>query len=226
MVSKNYMYRLFGRSPVKPLQSHMEIVLECVRELIPFFEAVSMKDEIRTVEIQKKISKLENDADKLKRDLRQHLPTGLLMPVPRSDLLEIVRLQDQIANIAKDIAGIMVGRNMAFPDNMGKLFIEYLTRCVEAVEQADKTVNELDELVETGFGGSEVDLVKSMVQKLDHIEADTDKIQVKIRATLFKIEKNLPPVDVMFLYRIIEWIGDIADQAQRVGSRLEIMLAK
>jgi len=43
---------------------------------------------------------------------------------------------------------------------------------------------------------------------------------------LFDIEKQLPPIDVMFLYRIIELTGDIGDMAERVGRRLELMLAR
>lgn len=226
MVSKSYMYRLFGHSPVKPLQTHMEKVLVCTQELIPFFEAVIAEDSAAAKTIQKNISKLEKDADKLKKDLRLHLPTGMMMPVPRSDLLDLLRLQDQVANKAKDIAGIMIGRKMVFPEGMGLLFMEYVKRCVDAAAQANKTVNELDELVETGFRGSEVDLVKSMIKELDRIESDTDKLQIKIRSTLFKIENELPPVEVMFLYKVIEWVGDLADQSQRVGSRLELMLAK
>ncbi|MFP5507036.1 MAG: DUF47 family protein, partial [Gammaproteobacteria bacterium] len=49
---------------------------------------------------------------------------------------------------------------------------------------------------------------------------------VRVRAELFKRETELPPVDVMFLYRVIDWIGDLADLSQRVGSRLELMLAR
>jgi predicted phosphate transport protein (TIGR00153 family) len=226
MVAKNYMYRLFGQSPVKPLQKHMEIVVQCAQELVPFFEAVVAQDDASVKEKQKKISKLEKDADKLKRDLRLHMPTGMWMPVPRADLLEVLRQQDQVANRAKDIAGIMVGRKMRLPEGMGELFLAYVQRSVDAAVQANVTVNELDELVETGFSGSEVDLVKGMVKELDRIESDTDKLQIKIRATLFKKEKDLPPVDVMFLYNIIDWIGDLADEAQRVGARLELMLAK
>lgn len=226
MVTKNYMYRLFGHSPVKPLQTHMEKVVVCVKELVPFFEAVNKGDHTEAKVLQKNISKLEKDADKLKKDLRMHLPTGLMMPVSRTDLLEVLRLQDQVANKAKDIAGIMIGRKMVFPDDMRPLFMEYLLRCVDAANQALVTVNELDELVETGFRGAEVELVKSMLKKLDKIESETDKLQIKTRSTLFKIEKELPPVDVMFLYKIIEWIGDLADLSQRVGSRLQMMLAR
>ncbi|MGL5496478.1 MAG: TIGR00153 family protein, partial [Aeromonas sobria] len=27
-------------------------------------------------------------------------------------------------------------------------------------------------------------------------------------------------------YKILEWVGDLADQAERVGARLELMLAR
>ncbi len=40
------------------------------------------------------------------------------------------------------------------------------------------------------------------------------------------IEDGLNPVDIMFLYKILEWVGGIADQAQRVGARLEVMLSR
>jgi hypothetical protein len=104
--------------------------------------------------------------------------------------------------------------------------LDFIKRCVDASSQAQTAINELDELVETGFRGREVELVESMITKLDEIEGDTDKIQVAIRGKLFEMEKDLPPVDVMFIYRVIEWSGDLADLAQRVGSRLEIMLAR
>ncbi|MNN04689.1 hypothetical protein D3C81_1174190 [compost metagenome] len=87
-------------------------------------------------------------------------------------------------------------------------------------------MNELDELLETGFGGREATLVENMVEELEIIEQDTDRIQIEVRRTLFKLEKELPPVDVMFLYQIIEWIGDVADRAERVGNRLEQLLAR
>ncbi|MDF5977940.1 DUF47 family protein [Pseudomonas aeruginosa] len=63
-------------------------------------------------------------------------------------------------------------------------------------------------------------------EELEAIENDTDRIQVEVRRELFRLESELPPVDVMFLYQIIEWIGDVADRAQQVGNRLEQLLAR
>lgn len=217
---------LFGNSPVKPLQTHMASVQECVVELVPFFEAVLKQDWKTAKAQQKKIAKLENAADKLKRNLRMHLPRSLFMPVSRRDLLEVLTMQDKIANKAKDIAGVITGRKMEFPETVNDQLIAFIERAIDASAQAQTAINELDELIETGFGGREIKLVQSMIKELDSIESDNDKLEVKIRASLFKLEDDLPPVQVMFLYRVIDWIGELADLSQRVGSRLELMLAR
>jgi predicted phosphate transport protein (TIGR00153 family) len=104
--------------------------------------------------------------------------------------------------------------------------LDFVKSCVDTSAQAQTAINELDELVETGFRGREVELVESMITKLDELESKTDKIQVEVRGKMFAIEKGLDPIDVMFIYRIVEWVGELADLAQRVGSRLEIMLAR
>jgi uncharacterized protein len=217
---------LFGVSPVKPLQQHMQSVQTCISHLPTFFDAVIIQDWDEARKQQAEISRLENEADRLKRQLRLQLPKSLFMAMSRRDLLEVLTMQDKIANKTKDIAGLIIGREMTFPSALHPLLKDFVQRSLDASAQAQKAINELDELVETGFRGSEVALVESMIQALDEIEGDTDKIQVKIRTALFAIEKELPPVDVMFLYRIIDWLGDLGDLSQRVGSRLELMLAR
>jgi len=217
---------LFGNSPVKPLQTHMSGVLDCVNELTVFIDAVVKQDWDAAAISQKKISNLEKDADKLKKQLRLQLPNSLFMPVSRRDLLEVLTMQDKIANKAKDIAGLILGRKICFPEAVGAPFIAFVARSVDASAQAGKAINELDELIETGFSGKEVSLVKSMIEELDRIESDTDKMQVAIRAEIFVRETEMPPIEVMFLYKVIDWTGDLADIAQRVGSRLHLMLAR
>ena len=223
---KNYFSRIFSQSPFKAMQEHMAIVDACVHQLSPFFKAAIKGDQSEVKQIYKQISRLENQADSLKRELRLHMPKGLFMPVARRDLLELLLAQDQAANQAKDISGLVTGRKMDFPEKLAKLLPEYVSRCEDACRQANKVINELDELVETGFAGKEVRLVESIINELDAIEKDTDKMQIKIRASLLKIEKDLPPVDVMFYYRVIEGIGKVADISQRIGSRVELLLAK
>lgn len=226
MAKGGYMSGIFGSSPVSPLQKHMSKVYACASELIPLFNAVINEDWDDVVKHQQIISGLEQDADVLKKELRLNLPKGLFMPISRQDLLEVLLMQDRIANQAKDIAGTIVGRHMTLPEVIHEDCIRFVERCVAACKQARKAINELDELFETGFSGQEVQLVTDMITKLDAIESDTDNLQVAIRTKIFAIENELPPIEMMFLYKIIEGTGEVADRSQGVGSRLQLMLAR
>ena len=222
----NYMSGLFGTSPIRPLQKHMEVVHNCVKNLDPLFTGVIDEDWDNVSQAAKAITEGEHEADILKKELRHHLPKGLFMPVDRRDLLDVLLMQDSIANQAKDIASLIMGRKMTIPKPMQALFVPYGQRCIDSVEQASNIIHELDELVETGFRGLEVEHVEDMIKKLDGIESETDKLQRQLRDILFTLEDELRATDVMFTYRLIEWIGRVADAAQKVGSRLQLMLAR
>lgn len=221
----NPFYSLFGRSPIKPIQKQMKVVVECSEQLLPFLKSVYAQNWSEAERIQQTIVELEKKADLLKKEIRQHLPKGLFLPVPRSDLVNMLRIQDKIANKAKDIAGIIIGRRMQFPDTIKDLYETLILKSLETTNQSLKAINELDELLETGFGGKEINIIENIINKLDDMEHDTDEIQVKIRTKLYQIEKELSPIDVVFLYQIISWTGDLADQAQRVGGQLQLLIA-
>ncbi|WP_101758464.1 TIGR00153 family protein [Oceanicoccus sp. KOV_DT_Chl] len=216
---------LFGQSPIRPIQEHMAKAQECAALLPTYFEAVLADDWPKAKECQKNIRKLEHEADKLKKNIRLNMPKNLFMPMPRSDLLELVSMQDKVANCTKDIAGIMLGRKMVIPEGIAPLMMEYVHVAVATSAQALKATQELDELLETGFRGREIQVVEELIKELDNLENQNDKLQVKVRAQLFNLEKNLPPVDVMFLYKIIDWVGELADRAQQIGSRLQRLIA-
>ena len=221
----NYITKIFGKSPVGPIQEHMDTCYRCAKELVTFFSHVVAGDWAAAEASRARIVELENDADALKKQIRSELPKSLFMPVPREDLLELLLVQDRIANRARDVSGIVLGRRMQIPAPVRERFLEFVARNVDAAKQARKTIRELDELYETGFRGAEAALVEDLVDGLDRIENDMDGLQVKLRAELFAIEKELPPVDVMFLYRIIELTGDVSDLAERIGRRLELLLS-
>ncbi|MDH3932746.1 MAG: DUF47 family protein, partial [Chromatiales bacterium] len=144
----------------------------------------------------------------------------------REDLLELVIVQDKIANSARDISGLVFGRKMTIPEPIRDSFLAYAKRNVDAAKVASKTIRELDELYEAGFKGKETEVIGKLIDELDEIENETDDLQVNIRQELQALEKQLDPIDVMFLYRVIELLGDIADRAQSVGRRLEILMGR
>ncbi|WP_415073685.1 TIGR00153 family protein [Legionella sp.] len=217
---------MFGPSPIRPIEQHMRKVHQCAKQLYPFFEAVLKKDWQTASNINKKIISLEKEADLIKRDLRLHLPTGLFLPVSRTDLLELLSAQDRIANKAEDIAGLIISRQMTIPEALVPLFMPFLHSCLDASKQACNAINELDELLETGFRGSEVKIVEEMILTLFDIEHKSDDLLAEVRHRIFEIEKDLSAIETIFLYKLVQWIDDLADNAQTVGSRLQILIAR
>jgi predicted phosphate transport protein (TIGR00153 family) len=221
----NVLANIFGASPVMPLEKHIEIAHRCAKKLGPFFAAAIGGDWETAVAVRSEIEALEQEADELKKEIRLSLPKSLFMPVPREDLLELLLVQDKIANRTRDVSGIVLGRRMQIPETIAEQFIDFVDRNIDAAKQARKSVRELDELFTAGFKGAEVDLVAGLIEELDRIETDTDAKQAELRAALFKIEDTLKPVDAVFMYRVIELTGEIADMAERVGRRLELLLS-
>jgi hypothetical protein len=221
----NSVANIFGKSPVQPLEHHCDIVYRCASKLRPFFEAAVREDEERMREVRAQIEALENEADTIKKAVRLQMPKSLFMPVPRENLVELLLVQDNIANRTRDVSGIVIGRHLRIPATVADAFLEFVDLNIEAARLARKSVRELDELFTVGFKGPEVEIVSTMIEKLDALESLTDTSEIALRAAVFEIEDTLNPVDAVFLYEIIKLTGQIADMAERVGRRLELLLS-
>jgi len=216
---------MFARSPFKPLQKHMELAHESVASLETFFQSIIDEDWDQAKATRGKISELEHQADAIKLDFRQHLPKNLFLPVPRLDLLELISKQEELPNIAKDITGLVLGRKMHVPPTLIDKFMAFLKCAIDTCNQAKTTISELDELLESGFRGKEVAIIENMLKKLNQLEHESDDLQIKLRQGLFDIEDQLKAVDLVFLYKVIDNIGRLADAAQDTGSRLRMLTA-
>jgi len=226
MTLGNSISNIFGVSPIKPLQNHMAEVINCVSKLEDFLNTAFDDDWDKAATVFDAISANEQSADDLKKQFRIHMPKSLFMPVSRGDLLSILTQQDHIANLTKDICGIILGRQMAIPKALRSDFIGFADSSVETCKKAHGAINELDELLETGFAGSEVKFVQKLIRELATQEQKVDKKELKLRKKLFNLEAELPPVNVMFMYNIIDQVGALADTAEQIGNQVELLLAK
>ena len=226
MGSSNPLSNLFGKSPFKPLQQHMRLVVECASEVPGLFSALNAGDEGKVKEIQAKIDDLEGKADETKDQLRAHLPKSLFMPVDRRDLLELLGLQDNIADTSQDLAELITIRTMEVPVGMGEPLVELAKSCVTACEQAAAIVEELDELVEMGFSGRESTRVLEMVEVLCKTKTENSVTTKNLVRNLFAHEDEIKPVSVILWYQLINMVGDLSENAEKVGDRLRLLLAR
>ena len=217
---------IFAKSPFDLLQQHIDIAHDCVVLLGPLFAALQSSKQDEAEAVYEDIVVKETSADELKAEVRLTLSKGVMLPVQHQDVLRQIRVQDRLANKARDIAGISIGRRLQVPETVLGTFDELVRLAIDSSDRARIAVSELDELLETGFKGPERKLVESMLDSLNDVESDMDRMEIELRAELFKIEKDLHPLDAMFLYRIVDHLGNLGNEAQSVGASLHMMISR
>ena len=217
---------IIKKSPFGPIRAHMLVSKASVDELINFFESAVDLNWNEAVKSRKVISDLENQADALKAETRGLLTKSLFLAVPREDILDLIKLADDIPNTVKDISGLMIGRQMEIPTKICSSFLNFAKEAAVISEAASEAVNYIDELSQFSFGGNAAIKMKQLLEKLDSLENINDQTEINLRAELFAIEKDLPPVNVIFLYDIINKIGELSDRAEQVGHRISLIASR
>lgn len=216
--------KLFGSSPFAPLLTHMAKVACCIKELPALFEALLKQDLDLISKIGERISALEHEADLTKNDIRNHLPRSLFLPVDRGSLLEILSLQDSLADQSEAIAHLASMRKLPIPIEMESDFSQFCSKNIEAFGLARQTIEELEELLESSFGGIEAQKVKGMVEQIAFCEHEMSVVQTRLTKQLYVDGDQMPyPLFHLFL-TLIEEIGKLARLSEKLGNRIRMLL--
>lgn len=214
---------VFSASPFVLLEEHVRACANCVAELENYFQAAQDDNWERATELQAEISRLEGVADDLKRDVRRNLPRGVWMSVSRADLLELVRMQDKMANNTKDVVGLSLGRELAFPKKLEKNLFKYIQTVVDSVNVMVEVVEATRELSRGAFGARQAQAIMAKVAGVEKHERLSDEMQSKLRSKLRAYEDKLSPIDAIFLYQLLSGIGEIANSAEKAAHRAQII---
>lgn len=216
--------KLFGKSPFAPLQTHMDRVASCVGQLPSLFKALSEKDEKALQKTAEQISRLEHEADLTKNDIRNHLPKSLFLPVDRSALLEILALQDSLADQAQGIALHACLYPLSILEEIRSDFTRFCQKNIEAFWLGREVVRELDELLECSFGGIEAEKVKGMVEQIAFFEYEADQIEYTLKRSIYQAGERLAQAEFHLWLTLIEDIANLSHLAEKLGNRIRMLL--
>lgn len=218
------MSNLFGRSPFSPLQSHMEKVNACISKLKPLYDAYLDKDYDRMEELAREISELEHAADLTKNQIRNNLPKGILLAVNRGDLLEILSLQDTLADRAEDIGVLMTLRKLKALKGLAEDIKVFLEKNIEAVHFVHQIIEEIDELVESSFSGKEAEKVGKMVEHAAFLEHEADLLQRALLKKLYNMDDTLPYPSFILWINILQAIASLSNISEKLSNRVRMLL--
>ncbi|MEJ2031971.1 MAG: TIGR00153 family protein [Deltaproteobacteria bacterium] len=217
---------LFGQSPFGPMVEHAKKVHECVEMVRPLMEALINENWDEVERLQRKISKLEYEADLIKHAIREQLPRRYFMPVDRMDLEQFLSSQDKVADRVQDFAVILTLRKTKLhPDVMDKFF-----GLIDQVFQVTGTLLtagvELQNLAEVSFGGTEAKRVLERINHLGEEEWKADKLARSLSRDVFSLEGKLDTLTILFYEKMIITLGSIANEAENAGDMLRAMIVK
>ena len=216
---------IFAKSPFKPIRDHMDKVVESVIPLNDFFEALFQEDFSKVEKIQQQVIKAEKEADLIKNEIRNHLPRNIFMPINRRDLLEMLDMQDSIADVAQDIVVLLNIRRMSLTKELGQDVIKFVKKSQDVCYLARGLNQEFEDVIESGFGRLEIKKLLEMIENVSIAETEADNLEEALFQRLYEVEEKMNSVDVIFWYKIFELIGDIADFSKKTGNRLRLMIA-
>ncbi len=211
-----HILNLFARSPFAPLQSHMEKVDACVQLLKPLFQ--------NPKEVAAQISEIEHQADLIKSDIQNNLPSNLFLAIDRNTFLTILELQDSIADKVEDVAVLLSFKKMSLEEPLSGPFDRFLAKNIECFEESHKIIKELHELVESSFGGSEAERVKDMCDEVAFLEHEADCIQRELLTLLYSQEDTLSYGTFMLWNKIFEATGAISNISEQLADQIRMTL--
>lgn len=214
------------KSPFDQLLEHMGKIRECINLLGDGLIRYYKGDYQGFSELTNQVSSLEHEADIIKGNLRNHIPSSLFMPVDKGKFLWVLREQDAILDHAENLVQMLDMRHTKIPDELKEIFIEHAQLVVKTVTAMEEAVESIRDLVETSFVQREREQTKEFIHKVHDYEWQADQKKYDMTKGIYQLEKKLDPLDVYHLLKIADWVDDIADHAENVADWLRSMIAK
>ncbi len=216
--------KLLGKSPFGLLQRHMEQVAKCVAKMEESLAVIHQGNWDDVDDLADQVSQLEHQADQIKDEIRNKLRRRFFMPVDRAQILEILSIQDNLADTAEDVSVTLTIKRFAVPPTVIECFQKFRESNINAFRMAEAIINDLDELLETGFGGAEAEKVRTVVHDIAFAEHQADVLQRELLKHVFSDEAGLSAADLNMWIELIKNLAHLSNLSENLADRVQMTL--
>lgn len=215
---------LFRRSPFVNTLKHAETVAQCGPMFVTAVKAY-FDGERDTFELLKEdIREIEAEADRMKRNIRAHLPASILMPFDKSVFFTFLREADKVMDSVKNSLYWMSYYKLEVPGEIQRDYIllakevgDYLGFLPELVRRAHAYFTTRME--------QDRDAVKEIIREIRFREKESDDLEKTLLIRLCAGEE-IPSKTFFIMIRLVETTGDIADHLENSADMMRIMIAR
>lgn len=212
--------KLFGSSPFSQIQLHMGQVAKCIAKLAEALEAMQAGEFERLENYAQQVSQLEHQADQIKGDIRNRLHRRFFMPIERSEIHEILTIQDRLADTAEDICIVLTMKRLPIFDSFRESLREFIRLNLEAYGVVEQMIAQLDELVEAGFGGPEGEKIRKLGHEVAYVEHQADLVQGQLLKKLYEHDSEFSIGEFHLWMRVTRLLSGLSNQSENLAERL------
>jgi predicted phosphate transport protein (TIGR00153 family) len=215
---------IFITSPFDGLLEHAEKVKECAWAFQQAIECYATEQCKVFEEYRQEVTKLESEADAIKRRIRGHIPVGTRMPVSKFQLFLYLKEQDKVLDSVEEALDWISYRvDPRFPESLKKDLFLLVDAVIDPIEELSRMVAEAKRYFES-YSEKQRNIVKDIIHNLRQREHEADRLEDGLKLKIFSMEKD--PVGIFHMVKLTEIIGSVADHAENAGDMMRSMIAR
>ncbi len=211
---------LFGRSPFGPLHEHMAKVHDCVEQIPPLMEAFIAAQWDEVVRLGEEIDRFEAEADEIKHGIRNSISSSIFSSSERGDILSILKTQDSVADRCKDVSVLTAMRRTVVPDFLKPVLAALARQVKSTTDILLEVSHSLCQVFEQSYDQAALAAVMERIDDIHRSEHEADQEEKRFLELMFEREKELDPVSIFLLMKVVGRVGSVADSAENVGDSL------
>ena len=198
------------------IENHLEAVKKTLESFRKLMEAYLNGDLEGAKALEEEVSKLESEADNLRRSIELMLYEGAFLPASRGDYVRLSELVDQVADAAESAAHVLILAKPKVPEEIKDGIIELVGSAIETYDVLMEAVRALNR---------DVDEALRLAKETEDREERADVVEYRVKAEVFESE-TITTYAKLIWNQVLTKIGDIADRAEDASDQVMLMAIK
>lgn len=215
------------RSPLEGILEHYEQIAKGMSLIEETMECYILGSDGATVckefnALLREVNEVEAKADTIKRNIRNHLPRNLFLPVDKEVFFSYTRMQDEILNAGQDSLQWLALRDVVVPELVQRDLLYYLGEVAKSVELLKPAI----EATLTWVEGENIDRdgVKDKVRAVRQQHNTVTDMMHDLTAKIYRSDLDFK--DIYQLIRFVERLHKMSHNSENCVDLLRVMIAK
>lgn len=205
------------------LKRHARLIAECMERLPLAIEAYINNDTEMLNTVAKDIREIEKEADKVKTNIRGHLPKGIILPVEKFELFMYLKEQDGVADRAEELLNWLLLHRAELPETFYEKLHQLLNQALEPLSYFENLVSETFRYLVT-WNEDARESAKKLIRSVRHSQYLTEELAFNLKREIF--QTPVKDRDLTFALKLIELVASISSRLENTADLLRAMLAK